>query len=236
MTEGRYDDDERRGTVEFRLTAWLDNEPGVLDRALAAFTRRRIRFRHFQANADPDGHGLELSVVFSAATPLDAHRVAHQVARGVQVWAVAVEGVDHAVEREVALARVLTAVGDRSPLLDLATALGATVVATEADAVVLAFAGERAAVAASLQALAPWDVDAVARAAVALAPVPSGPLVPGLPDLPAPPRGPSEPRRLPLRDQPVHHDRYEDKEEDVHRWQPFTTTAMPIRPSSGSAR
>jgi acetolactate synthase small subunit len=204
--------------VEFQLTAWLEQEPGVLDRALAAFTRRRVRIGNLVADVDPASGLMRCCVRFRVDSPEDAHRLAHQVARGVQVWAVTVEPLTDAVAREVVLARVRCERSRRPDLLALAASFGGTAVAVSDEYVVLAVSAESERITGFLQALAAeWGLESATRAGVAMPPAPTGPLVPGLPAFP----------RHPL---------YPDHEEVTHSWQPFTMTATPIRPSSGSAR
>lgn len=199
--------------MEFQLTAWMANEPGTLDRALLAFSRRRITPASVHAEADPAEGVICLTLRFHTASGPDAMRVAHQVGRGAKVYGLALDPMDDSVGREIALARIRCPEADRAALRTWAEDIGGEVAAATPEHVVVALSGPPSAVAAALGGLSAWGVEAVRRTRVHLAPVPDVPVAPGLPPLPI--HSPNPP--------------YPHYEEDCS-WHTCTTTATPTRP------
>ena len=168
--------------MEFQLTAWVGDEPGVLERALAALSRQRIRPRRLAAEWDGGRRALSVTVQFEAESEQAAERLAHQVARGVRVHQTAVEGLADSVTREVALVRLRCAEARRGAVLAEASRVGAVVAAAGRDVVLLAVFGDPEGVAASAHGLRAFGIDrverAVARLALRPAPVHASPLPP----------------------------------------------------------
>ena len=199
--------------MEFQLTAWMADEPGTLDRALLAFSRRRITPASIHAEADPTEGVICLTLRFDTASGPDAMRVAHQVGRGQKVYGLALEPMEESIEREIALVRIRCAEADRAALRQCARGIGVEVAAATPEHVVVALAGTPAAVAEALGALSAYGVASVQRSRVHLAPDPGAPVAPGLPPLPV----------------HSHYPHYPQHEEDIS-WRTCTTTATPIRP------
>jgi acetolactate synthase-1/3 small subunit len=194
--------------VEFQLTAWMDQEPGVLDRALAALSRRRIRIGHLVTASGPEP-GTMVAVVRFDCSPEDARRAAHQIGRGVQVLGVQLAAVDQAVQRELALVRVRTAPHERPARMAAAEYHRADVVAVDETTVTLAFTGGPEDVNRFVNTLQAWGIESMTRVAACLAtPTVQIGWMPG----------PAENR------------------EEFASWPPSTMTATPSQPSSGNAR
>lgn len=215
----------KEAAVEFQLTAWMADEPGTLDRALLAFSRRRITPASVHAEADPKEGVICLTLRFDTASGPDALRVAHQVGRGAKVYRLALEPMDESVGREMALVRIRCPEADRTALRQWARRSGVEVAAATPDHVVVALAGSPAAVAEALDGLSAFSVEAVRRTRVHLPPGPGAPVAPGLPPLPVHSHGPQDSHYPHYPYYPY----YPYYEEDIS-WHTCTTTATPTRP------
>ena len=149
--------------MQFQMTVWMESEPGVLDRALAVFSRRRIRVSRMVMGVLGDGDTMRTDVWFEAASEADAERVKRQVERGVQVTEVDVSACSEAMAQEVCRVKVGVGAGARRQVVGVATALGAEVTRMTDGHVSLRLTGTPDKVNALLTALAPWPLEDLAR-------------------------------------------------------------------------
>jgi acetolactate synthase-1/3 small subunit len=154
--------------MRFQLTLSLENEPGVLDRALAVFSRRRIRIDHLLVSTESPPDKARAVIGFETDGWDAAERLRQQVARGIQVMHTEVQAWEADIRRELALVRVRCRRQDRRQMLSVAACFGAQAVAVTADGVVFSLAAETETVEAFLEAMGDWSIEDSIRTGTAL--------------------------------------------------------------------
>ena len=149
--------------MQFQMTIWFENEPGVLDRALAVFSRRRISLTHMVMRVLDDGDSMRADLWFPAENLAAAERVQRQVERGVEVTAVDLASGPALVAQEICRVKVGVGSGARRQVVGIAAAFCAEVTRMHDGHVSLQLTGTPERVEALLTALQAWPLEEVHR-------------------------------------------------------------------------
>ncbi len=118
------------------LSVLVENKPGVLAHVAALFSRRAFNITSLSVGPTSDERVSRMTIVVDgASTPVD--QVHKQLEKLVRVLKVVELDEDAAIERELALIKVVVQPDRRAELLDVAASFRANVVDMEAETVVL---------------------------------------------------------------------------------------------------
>lgn len=139
------------------LSLYTEDRPGVLGRVAATFSRRRINIDSLLVSRSGID-GLHRFTVCIRTSERNAHRIALQLERQVDVVSARVHPLDQTSLRSLSLYRLPAGVGRDMTLQAVVRRWAARFIHTDERCTLLEFTGAAADAEALREALAPWDV------------------------------------------------------------------------------